>query len=166
MRKTKHIRKIVILIVVIAALAVMIPLGCLRHNVVPSTTGFAAKHLCSLVFVSGLDPERAMKIYVEPVILQLAWFLDYEVDLENRTIRTSCVTFSGQAEAVAAYRRGCGCTLLYDLTADELRAAFAPRPSRPTDLAWEIDTDHRRQFFDEAGLDIIANLKKSSMINF
>jgi CubicO group peptidase (beta-lactamase class C family) len=75
-------------IVVIVALAVLIPLGRFMYIATPGGTGFAAKHLCSLVFVSGLDPERAMEIYVKPAIFPLASFLSYEVDRESRTIRT------------------------------------------------------------------------------
>jgi len=92
-----------------------------------------------------------MEIYVEAVISPLANFLDYEVDRESRTIRTS--SFFGLVEAEAAHRRGCGCTQLHDTSADELRAAFTPETHGPADLAWEIDADYRRQLFDEAGLD-------------
>jgi CubicO group peptidase (beta-lactamase class C family) len=138
-------------VIAIVALAGATWLASYLYTAVPGGTGFAAKHLCSLVFVSGFDPERAMRIYVEAPIFPLAGFLEYEVDRQNRTIRTS--SFFGWAKAEAAHRRGCGCTLLHESTADELRAAFTPPGGDPGELVWEIDEVQRREHFDESGLE-------------
>jgi hypothetical protein len=133
------------------ALAVLIPLGRFMYIATPGGTGFAAKHLCSLVFVSGLDPDRAMEIYVKPAIFPLASFLSYEVDRESRTIRTE--SFGGLSDAEAAYRPGCGCTVLHESSVGELRTAFTPPATAPTGIGWEIDAEHRRLSFDEAALE-------------
>jgi CubicO group peptidase (beta-lactamase class C family) len=143
-------RRIVVFAIAIVALAVATAVGRYLYVAVPGGTGFAAKHLCSLVFVSGLDPERAMEIYVEAPIFPLAHFLDYEVDRENRTIRTS--SFLGWVEAQAAHRTGCGCTLLHESTDDALRTAFTPPARAPTELVWEVDAAQRHKHFDGAGL--------------
>jgi CubicO group peptidase (beta-lactamase class C family) len=149
--KTRRLRKIVILVAAVVTLAVLIGLGRYAYTAVPGGTGFVAKHLCSLVFVSGLDPERAMEIYVEPPIFPLAPFVAYEVDREIQTIRTS--SFMGLVESEAAYRPGCGCTVLHDSTADELRAAFTPPVGAGAGLGLEFDADHRRLHFDETALE-------------
>ena len=72
MRRAKRRGKIVAVIVLIVALAVLVPLGSFLYVAVPGGTSFAAKQLCSLVFVSGFDPERAMEISVKAVISPLA----------------------------------------------------------------------------------------------
>jgi CubicO group peptidase (beta-lactamase class C family) len=150
-RGTKRRGKIVVVIVIIVAIAVLVPLGSFLYTAVPGGTSFAAKQLCSLVFVSGLDPERAMETYVEAVISPLGNSLHFEVDRERRTVHAS--SFFGLVEAEAAHRRGCGCTALHESTAEELRAAFTPMPTGQPDLTWEIDAEHRGRFFEEAGLD-------------
>ena len=46
----------------------LIGLGWYAAVATPSGTGLAAKQLCSLVFVSKMDAERAMQIYVHPLV--------------------------------------------------------------------------------------------------
>ena len=151
MGNTKRRRTWVIGIVSIALFAVLIPLGRFLYIAVPGVTGFAAKHLCSLVYVSRLEPQRAMDMYVEAVISPLAYFLAYDIDPENQTVHAS--SFFGLVTAQAAYRPGCGCTQLHESTAAELRAGFTPDVPAPSALVWETDTTHRAEHFDDAALD-------------
>jgi CubicO group peptidase (beta-lactamase class C family) len=120
---------------------------------VPAGTGMAAKHLCSCVFVSGLDPDRVMEIAVNPVIWPLGWFARFETD---PTEQTATVTSFGFLTARAAHRPGLGCTLLHGSTASELRAEFTPPADTTRDSAseaWTINHQHRAASFYEEALD-------------
>ena len=44
--------------------------------------GLAAKQLCSLVYVSGLEPDKAKSLYIDPVISPLNLDLTTEYDLD------------------------------------------------------------------------------------
>jgi len=75
---------------------------------IPAGTGMAAKHLCSLVYVSGLEPERARTIYIDPFIQPLTPFLSVTYDDENKRVTTRGL---GGWEARADFREHLGCTV-------------------------------------------------------
>lgn len=74
----------------------------------PGGAGFAAKHLCSLVYYSKLKPERARALYVDDAVYPLSLALTVSYDDVGRRVR---VTGFGIWSAEARMRDGLGCTL-------------------------------------------------------
>jgi CubicO group peptidase (beta-lactamase class C family) len=93
-------------------------------------TGYAAKVLCSGVFVAGRSQESLLA-----EDLDWYWWLRPRVDLEARTASAHLL---GLARSSAVYRDGLGCALAVDASASELRAAgFSPAPGPdPSSLPW------------------------------
>ncbi|MCP4604201.1 MAG: serine hydrolase [Proteobacteria bacterium] len=92
----------------------------------PVGAGYAAKNLCSWVFVSGSDEKKALEDYVWPAVFPLSYFVDLKIDTSNKTVTVSSFLY-GDKKAV--YRKHLGCTLLNDITENELRAQrFTPIP--------------------------------------
>lgn len=77
--------------------------------------GLAAKQLCSLVYVSGFDPDKAKSLYIDPVISPFDLDLTVEYDSIHHRVR---VTSSGSWSATAEMRNGLGCTLTTRLDSD------------------------------------------------
>lgn len=96
-----------VLLLGLAALAI--------HLFVPpflkSGTGITAKQMCSLTFVSGLPPQRAWELYLEPILDPYSVALRYDVDARNKEASASVLGFGWQSRAV--YREGLGCTLVH-----------------------------------------------------
>ena len=112
----------------------------------PSGTGLAAKHVCSLVYVSGLDVTRARELYIDAIVQPMTAFLRLDDDPAARTI--SARGF-GIWRAHAQFRDGLGCTLLHDGT-PLLDVRFEPITDQPLARA----TDAARRTFDLAALDV------------
>ncbi len=72
--------------------------------------GLAAKQLCSLVYISGLDPERARQLYIDPVLGPARTHLKVCYDDKNKRVEAS---YLGIWRALAEYREGIGCTLIF-----------------------------------------------------
>ena len=71
-------------------------------------SGYNAKILCSCLFVSEIDEERAIDVDLGFGPL---WIASRDIDYENKVIRTSVLGLHPKA---AIYRNGLGCTLLHD----------------------------------------------------
>jgi CubicO group peptidase (beta-lactamase class C family) len=80
-------------------------------------TSYAAKTMCSGVFVSGRTPEAVQ------ADLYAVSFVGTQVDTENQSVTSSLY---GLATAKAIYRPGLGCTLVNGSTDVELRAQPSP----------------------------------------
>jgi CubicO group peptidase (beta-lactamase class C family) len=102
----------------------------------PIMTGFAAKTICSNVFISGREAGDVFLEDVAPVIF-LASAVSYRVDRKAKAVMADIVGF---AEARAVFREGCGCTLLKGVPEAELKAqpiaARDIRESAIDDLPW------------------------------
>jgi CubicO group peptidase (beta-lactamase class C family) len=111
----------------------------------PVGTALAAKQLCSLEYVSGLDRGFARAAYLDHHVRQLSMGLEVRYDDTTRSVET---TGFGIWSARARYRPGLGCTLLHPgLRFEELalpRIAAAPISADP---------DRARTRFDAAALD-------------
>ena len=103
-------------------------LGWYAAVATPSGTGLAAKQLCSLVFVSNMPAERAMEIYVHPLVGPLPPFLNWQVDPALKQTRVSAL---GLAEARAVAHPGYGCIQLIDRNIDQVAELLPARPTRP-----------------------------------
>ena len=114
----------------------------------PAGVGITTKQLCSLVFVSGLEPDYAKSIYIDPLLGGAANLISAEIDEENREVRGHVLGFLYGQRAV--YREGHGCTLDHgriDGFDEDLVA-----PPQPDFQPFEIDTAHRDANFDADAL--------------
>ncbi len=111
----------------------------------PNGTGLAAKHLCSLHFVSGLPVERARALYIDAFVQPLTSFLDVEVDAAAGTLTA---TGFGFATSHARHRTGYGCTLVHG------DGELSPeRDEAPPAVHTPLNDDHRAAHFDSGQLE-------------
>lgn len=113
-------------------------------------TGISAKQLCSMTFVTGLEPDRAWGLYLEPILQPYATILRYEVDRDKREATASVFGFGWKSRAV--YREGLGCTLVHGSAADFDREASLPAMGPPFSPMVRDETA-RSMFFDTDKLD-------------
>ncbi len=99
---------------VIVALVFGVQFGLQYLNI---ATSYAAKTMCSGVFVSGRTPEATQED------LYAVSFVGTQVDRANQSVTSSLY---GLASAKAMYRPGLGCSLVNGSTEAELRAQPSP----------------------------------------
>ncbi len=118
MNKTKTGRRILYGILIFL-LAVIIAAAIYLNSLMPIITGYAAKNLCSAVFIS----ERNQKD-VENLDLDFSFisFVKSKVDHENNTVTSRFLW----GKSTAVYREGFGTTLLQDKDIDEIKAVSFP----------------------------------------
>jgi len=90
----------------------------------PMGTGYAAKTVCSGVFVSGRSPGAVLDEDVRADSHPLLKLVSASVDAERRRVTAR---FLGMAARVAQYRPGLGCTLVLGVELD----ALTQDPSEP-----------------------------------
>ncbi len=113
----------------------------------PSGTGITAKQVCSLTFVSGLEPERAKALYISPLLGDADRLVSIEIDEADREVRTRALGFFYSQRAV--YRDGLGCTLVHGSGAFDPDLSVEPLAAAPMAL----DAAHRDANFDAAALE-------------
>lgn len=116
----------------------------------PGGAGLAAKQLCSLVYVSGLDPERAQSLYIDEAVSPLSLALAAEYDNAQRRVTA---TGFGLWSATAEARDSLGCTLIAGLDDGEsLPTADLPEVrDKPLRRATHEDT---ARSFDLSAVDL------------
>lgn len=100
----------------------------------PVITGYAAKNLCSCVFVAERDVN-------EVITNDLSFsFIKYTKSKVNQEEKSVISSLWGMVKRKAIYRPGLGCTLVTGLPEKTIRAqSFTPveiKPERPDTLAW------------------------------
>ncbi|MEM8537449.1 MAG: serine hydrolase [Pseudomonadota bacterium] len=85
-------------------------------------TNYAAKIVCSSVFVSGRDAEEALAVDVQAPGHPVLGFINVEVDEDTQTVRTQLLSIF--APAVSQHRAGLGCTNTHETTLSD--ASIAP----------------------------------------
>jgi CubicO group peptidase (beta-lactamase class C family) len=130
------------------ALAILVGGGLFLHQL-PIATGYAAKLLCSGVFVAGRTPESLLA----EDLGGFAW-LRSRID---RAERTASSDWLGFAARTAAWRDGLGCALALDASVAGLRAqGFEPgSESAGAALQWpagDVDAGPPPQGFDAPAL--------------
>jgi CubicO group peptidase (beta-lactamase class C family) len=119
----------------------------------PSGTGITAKQVCSLTFVSGLDPDRARALYTDPLLGDAAPLLQVHVDREAETVTASALGIAFRQTAV--HREGLGCTLVHDPESFDARLAL-PLSGGPDPMV--LDTLWRDAHFDADALEVSLDL--------
>lgn len=100
----------------------------------PIIAGYGAKNLCSCVFVAGRDPQQVIAQELGAALINLG---TYEVNLQDSSASGSVF---GMSTRKAIYRKGLGCTLVSEISEEELRAQkknLIAKPAVKQDtLAW------------------------------
>lgn len=117
-KKKKRILYSILAVIIVILLAAAIYLNTLM----PIITGYAAKNLCSAVFVSERNQEN-----VEDLDLNFSFisFVKNRVDNENKTVTSRFLW----GKSTAVYREGFGVTLLQDKDIEEIKAIKFPEIS-------------------------------------
>ncbi|MEO1574277.1 MAG: serine hydrolase, partial [Pseudomonadota bacterium] len=144
----KLLRGIAVLVAVgIIALVVWLQVSDIGRIYLPTGTGITAKQVCSLHFVSGLDPERARALYTSPLLDDADPLVRVSVDREKKEVRSSALGLIARQRAV--YREGLGCTLVHGSGDFDPDARLAPMTAKPMSL----DAAHRDAHFNTDALD-------------
>ncbi|WP_420431253.1 serine hydrolase domain-containing protein [Hyphobacterium sp.] len=113
----------------------------------PAATGITAKQVCSLTFVSGLEPDRARALYVDPLLGGAAGLVSARVDRADTSVHSRVL---GLWHQEAVFREGHGCTLNHGRI-DSFDPALTA-PPQPAFEPFELDTTHRDANFDTTAL--------------
>lgn len=144
-------RRLVWAIALIAALVVggwlYVSQSTLGRLYLPSGTGLSATQTCSLTFVSGLDPDRATSLYVDPLLGGAGAMVSVDIDRDDSRVTSS--VFGLFFKQTAVYRDGIGCTLVHDLDAFDASTSL-PLANGPDPMS--LDTDWRDARFDAEAL--------------
>jgi CubicO group peptidase (beta-lactamase class C family) len=135
-------------IVVIAIIAGLVWLNTSATGRIflPTATGITAKQVCSLTFVSGMEPELARELYVDPLLGGPAALISANVDREDMSVHSRLL---GLWHQEAQYREGMGCTLVHGSREfdRDLTVAWDEAPQY-----YELDAAHRDATFDSGAL--------------
>ncbi|WP_421792520.1 serine hydrolase domain-containing protein [Hyphobacterium sp.] len=133
-------------------IAALVLVGLIALNVspigriyLPTATGITAKQVCSLHFVSGLTPDRARALYIDPLLGGAAGLVSANVDTQDNSVHSRVL---GLWHQEAVYREGLGCTLVHGSGEFDPDARLAPLAVTPMVL----DATHRDAHFDPAAL--------------
>ncbi|KWH29328.1 serine hydrolase domain-containing protein [Burkholderia stagnalis] len=114
---------------VLALLAALGYAGYMLSRLAPIATGYAAKALCSGVFVSGRPAASVIDVDIMAGVHPLLKLVRPSIDPGRHLARA---TFAGFAEREAVFRPGLGCTLALGPSTHALPAAVAdPDPPAP-----------------------------------
>jgi CubicO group peptidase (beta-lactamase class C family) len=128
-------RRIALAFLLFSLLAALASTAWMLFRLAPVGSAYAAKILCSGVFVSG---RPAREVIEQDVLADNHPLLRAVVPALDAQARRASATFAGAAERTAQYRPGMGCTLALDTDADALaQAGGAPLllPSDPLPAA-------------------------------
>lgn len=149
-------RKVLYGILIFLAVAI-ISAALYLNSLMPIITGYAAKNLCSAVFISGRSQEE-----VESLDLNFSFisYVNSEVDRDSKTVTSRFLWGS----STAVYREGFGVTLLQEKTVSELKEmkfpVISPGYSGDT-LAWpmgDVLPDSLREYSNDALHEITEGL--------
>jgi len=120
---TCSMRKKRILFGILTALVVIILVaGIYLNSLMPIITGYAAKNLCSAVFVSDRDQENVENLDLNFSFISL---VKSKVDLENKSVTSRFLW----GKSTAVFREGFGVTLLQEKDIEDLKAIRYPEIS-------------------------------------
>src|SRR5450759_3335798 len=120
---TKTGKRITYIVLTILGAAI-IAFGIYLNSLLPIITGYAAKNLCSAVFVSDRKPEN-----VEATELNFSFikFTNNSVNYDEKSVTSHFLW--GKSKAI--YRKGFGVTLLRNISEEKLRRSKYPAGGEP-----------------------------------
>lgn len=104
--------------------AILIGASLYINSLLPIITGYAAKNLCSDVFVSG---RKAQEIEAVDLNFSFIKFVKNEVDVKEKSVTSRFLW--GRSKAI--YREGFGATLIKDIPEEVLRKSVYPVDTDP-----------------------------------
>jgi len=114
---------------VLLLLLLVIALWLKPPDILRVGANYAAKIVCSNVFLARRDPDEVLRTDVQAPGIALLGLMRVSVDRNQRVVRAGLLGFIGNGLAVA--RPGTGCTVLPDGKLDAGRDAFAHAASAP-----------------------------------
>ncbi len=107
---------------ILAVIGIVLVLGIgagviLVTQVAPIATAYAAKRLCSCIFISHREPTAVLQEELKPY-----GYVHLDIDYGRKKVTGSIL---GVAKRTAVYRDGLGCTLAMGVGEDELRSQAA-----------------------------------------
>jgi CubicO group peptidase (beta-lactamase class C family) len=125
--------------IVLLALAAALFLWLKPPSLLRVGANYAAKIVCSNVFLAGRDADEVLHVDVQVPGIALLRFMRVSVDKDHGVVRAGFLGFIGNGLAVS--RPGAGCTVLPDgrleSAANTLPPADPPRPPAPeNDAQW------------------------------
>ncbi|WP_322087035.1 serine hydrolase [Burkholderia sp. BCC1999] len=131
---TIPLKKLILCGVALALVAAVGYAGYMLSRLAPIATGYAAKALCSGVFVSGRPAASVIDVDIMAGVHPLLKLVRPSLDRDHHR---ATATFAGFAERAADFRPGLGCTLAPGAspgaTSTTLPAALPPLADPPSD---------------------------------
>ncbi|MGM0473836.1 MAG: serine hydrolase domain-containing protein [Bacteroidota bacterium] len=149
----RNIQRLLWPVLIMAILAIIIWFAWPR---LPIITAFAAKGMCSSVFLAGKDPER---VYAEDLSFFPISLARCRINYDEKTVTAKVL---GLAKRKAVYREGLGAVLVLDQSEAELKAASfsIPDPGYSQDtVPWprgDVLSDIRPEGVDYVKLDSVV----------
>jgi CubicO group peptidase (beta-lactamase class C family) len=140
-------------------LAIVILFIWLSSTVFRDVSGYGSKNLCSAVYLQHRDPKDVIREDLADFPLSLGKFTLNEKD----SSATSSVW--GIAKSKAVYRNGCGCTLVNDLSEDEVRSQKFSFPSKPVVNSDTIDWPYGDRLIKAFPSNVNKDLLQSAVNN-
>jgi len=122
-------RKIIIPLVIIVVLVII---GVSQYPKLYIATGYGARSMATAVFVAERDP---LMVKLTDLNYSIVKYTQSVVDYENKSVTTS---FWGMAKQTAVYRKGFGCCLIGNRSADSLRMSSFTPPINKIPGSWRI----------------------------
>jgi CubicO group peptidase (beta-lactamase class C family) len=116
-------------LVVVAVAALVVWLAVFPPALLRVGAGYAAKIVCSNLFVAGRDPQEALRVDVQAPGNPLLKFFDIDVDKNAGTVKAAFLRYFAGNEAIA--RPGLGCSLVPDGDAARVDKVMAEGAARP-----------------------------------
>jgi CubicO group peptidase (beta-lactamase class C family) len=129
----------------------------------PLASGYAAKALCSNVFLAGRSAQSVYEEELDLTVLLNVQNVEYRLDSENKLAWS---TLFGMGERVAVYREGLGCTLSVENGPAELAQARLSLPVTdstpdPAETPWPMgdlkSEGNPSTGIDQAGLEALLD---------
>jgi CubicO group peptidase (beta-lactamase class C family) len=147
MRRVLKLFKFLVAIPLLGILGLSGWLAFIRPELLPLVSGYAAKTICSNVFIAKRDSDAVIRTDVQSALHSVTKLVKIDIDTANR--RVEAAIFGLFARRYAGYAEGRGCTIVLK---DEIpdRAAAPPLPPATPDALWPAG--ERAQLSDDKRL--------------
>lgn len=118
----------------------------------PIISGYGAKNLCTCVFVAGRTQESVLADELGSMPLSLG---TYEVNWSDSSASGNVF---GAANKKAIFRKGLGCTLISEMTEEEIRSqkiSISPITASPDSLVWPYGQIESDTIFSNIDYDVL-----------
>jgi len=128
--------KSLVAILILGILALGGWLALVRPELLPLASAYAAKTVCSNVFIAKRDADAVIRTDVQFAVHRIVKFMKIDIDTANR--RVEAALFGLLGKRYAAYAEGRGCTLVSKHEIPSHAAAPLSLPPAAADVPWPI----------------------------